>query len=110
MCLILDKTRMSIFAKRLKEARQDMGWSQERLGIEIGLEEASASTRMNRYELGKRAPNCDLVQRIAMVLDLPVSYFYAASDEEAWLLVMFHRMNALERQKVLETVRELTLH
>lgn len=110
MCLIIDKTRMSIFAKRLKEARQDVGWSQERLGIEIGLDEASASTRMNRYELGKRAPNSDLVHRIATVLDLPVSYFYASNDEEAWLLVMFYQMQVADRQKILETVRELSLH
>lgn len=109
MCLIIQKTRMSIFAKRLKEARRDVGWSQERLGIEIGLEEASASTRMNRYELGKRAPNSDLVQRLATVLNMPVSYFYATDDEEAWLLVRFHRMKASERQKIMETVRGMVL-
>jgi transcriptional regulator with XRE-family HTH domain len=99
---------MSIFAKRLKEARRDVGWSQERLGIETGLEEASASARMNRYELGKRAPNSDLVQRLATVLNMPVSYFYATDDDEALLLVMFHRMKATERQKVLDTVRGIT--
>ena len=101
---------MSIFAKRLKEARRDVGWSQERLGIEIGLEEASASTRMNRYELGKRAPNSDLVQRLATVLNMPVSYFYAIDDEEAWLLVRFHRMKVSERQKIMETVRGMAVH
>lgn len=101
---------MSIFAKRLKEARRNIGWSQERLGIEIGLEEASASTRMNRYELGKRAPNSDLVHRLAAVLDLPVAYFYAINDEEAWLLVMFYRMKTSERQKIVETVRGIMLY
>lgn len=100
---------MSIFAKRLKEARREIGWSQERLGLEIGLEEASASTRMNRYELGKRVPNSDLVQRLATVLDMPVAYFFAMGDEEAWLLVMFHRMESTKRQQLLDAARDLML-
>lgn len=107
MCLIIQKTRMSIFAKRLKEARQDVGWSQERLGIEIGLEEASASTRMNRYELGKRVPSSDLVQRLATVLNMPVAYFYATDDEEALLLVIFHRLKTSERQKILDMMQAM---
>lgn len=107
MCLIIQKTRMSIFAKRLKAARQDIGWSQERLGIEIGLEEASASTRMNRYELGKRVPSSDLVQRLATVLRMPVAYFYATDDEEARLLVIFHRLKTSERQKILDMMHAM---
>lgn len=96
---------MSVFPKRLKEARQNAGLSQERLGIEAGLEEASASTRMNRYELGKRAPDIELVERLAKVLNLPVSYFYATDDEEAWLLVTLHRMKPAERKKIIDAVR-----
>jgi transcriptional regulator with XRE-family HTH domain len=95
---------MSVFAKRLKSARLIAGLSQEKLGTEAGLEESSASTRMNRYELGKRAPDVDLVQRLAAVLNLPVSYFYAVNDEEAWLLVMFHRMSRADQKKVIEMV------
>lgn len=99
---------MSIFAKRLKAARQEAGWSQERLGVEIGLEEASASTRMNRYELGKRVPSSDLVQRLATVLGMPVAYFYATDDEEARLLVIFHRMKTSERQKVWDMLNAMS--
>lgn len=98
---------MSVFAKRLKSARMIAGLSQEKLGTEAGLEESSASTRMNRYELGKRTPDADLVHRLAAVLDLPVSYFYAMNDEEAWLVVMFHRMNTADQKKVIEMVQEL---
>ena len=38
--------------KRLKEARLRSGLSQEKLGVLAGIDEASASARMNQYERG----------------------------------------------------------
>ena len=38
---------MSVFSKRLKEARRENGLSQERLGVLAGIDEMSASARMN---------------------------------------------------------------
>ncbi|TMS58918.1 helix-turn-helix transcriptional regulator [Imbroritus primus] len=91
---------MHTFPKRLKEARKRAGLSQEALGRAAGLDEMSASTRMNRYELGKRVPDPELVKRIAAVLNLPAAYFYAVKDEEAELLAMFHRLSPEDRIKV----------
>ncbi len=81
---------MSTLTKRLKEARLRAGLSQEQLGMRIGLEPESASTRMNRYELGKRVPDLELIERVAAELKLPAAYFYAIEDDEAELLVLFH--------------------
>lgn len=44
---------MSTMARRLKEARQRAGLTQERLGVLAGIDEMSASARMNQYERGK---------------------------------------------------------
>lgn len=90
---------MSVLARRLKDARQQAGLSQERLGIEAGLDPMSASTRMNRYELGKRVPDVELMERIAAVLQVPVAYFYAG-DDEAELLLKFHGLLPEDRAKV----------
>lgn len=98
---------MSTLSKRLKEARLQAKLSQEQLGLKIGLEPESASARMNRYELSKRVPAFELVQRIADVLDLPVTYFYADKDDEAQLLVRFHRLNAAKRKEVIGFIDEL---
>lgn len=97
---------MSVLAKRLKEARLRAGISQERLGIDAGLEPASASTRMNRYEVGTRAPDFELVERLAQVLGLPAAYFYAVDDDEAELLLGFHRLGKNDRKRILEALRE----
>ncbi len=44
------------YPKRLKEARKAMGLSQEKLGIKAGIDEFSASARMNQYEKGSTYP------------------------------------------------------
>ncbi len=98
---------MSIFSKRLKEARKHAGVSQERLGVMAGIDEMSSSARMNQYERGKHEPDFGTLERIAKALNVPESYFYAKDDETARLLVALHRMKAAGRQKVIEAVWEL---
>lgn len=98
---------MSVFGKRLKAARLQAALSQERLGIEAGLDPASASARMNRYEVGSRTPDPELVERIGAVLKLPAAYFYAVDDLEAELIVRFHKLPRAHRQKALQLLAEL---
>lgn len=99
---------MSTLAKRLKEARLRAGLSQEQLGIRIGLEPESASTRMNRYELGKRAPDFGLVERISAELGLPAAYFYAVEDDEAELLARFYKLGSGKRRQVMAFINEMS--
>lgn len=96
---------MSVFGHRLKAARIETGLSQEQLGIEAGLDPMSASARMNRYELGKRAPNYELAATLGKVLGVPAAYFYAARDEEAELLRLFHQLPVDARRKLLQSLR-----
>lgn len=76
-------------SKRLKEARVAAGLSQKSLGIAAGIDEFSASARMNQYETGKHTPDYLTLKRIAKVLKLPTAYFYAESDELAKLIEFF---------------------
>lgn len=98
---------MSVFAKRLKEARTRAGLSQERLGVLAGIDEMSSSARMNQYEKAKHEPDYSMVERIAKVLNVPESYFYAKDDEAAWLLVVFHRLPLEARATVLKMAQEV---
>lgn len=98
---------MSVFAQRLKEARLRAGLSQERLGLEAGLDPMSASTRMNRYEQGTRMPDVDLVERLGAVLGVPGCYFYADDDDMARLLAAFGRIPEAQRAAVINLAEEL---
>ncbi|MCS4320895.1 transcriptional regulator with XRE-family HTH domain [Serratia sp. BIGb0234] len=69
--------------KRLKAARLAAGLSQQKLGVLAGIDEATASARMNQYEKGVHLPDFSLMVRIADILDVPSAYFYAVEDELA---------------------------
>ncbi|HXQ99800.1 MAG TPA: helix-turn-helix transcriptional regulator [Pseudomonas sp.] len=98
---------MSVFSKRLKEARTASGLSQERLGIESGIDPASASARMNQYENNKHTPNSLTIIQIAAALNLPPAYFYSANDEEARMLVLFYRLDSSGKKQILTLAVEL---
>ena len=96
---------MSVLGKRLKEARLRAGLSQEQLGIDAGLDPMSASARMNRYELGNRVPNFELVQELAKVLKVPAPYFYADDEAMAKLILAAHAMSAKELAKLVDAIQ-----
>lgn len=98
---------MDLVARRLREARIRSGLSQERLGIEAGIDEMSASARMNQYERGKHVPDLGTLSRIAAVLNLPVTYFYSVEDHEAELVQRYHRLPEKAKKQVLELADEL---
>jgi transcriptional regulator with XRE-family HTH domain len=98
---------MSVFAKRLKEARKYAGVSQEKLGVAAGIDEMSASARMNQYERGKHDPDYLTVSRIAQVLNVPEGYFYMMDDTAAWLAVTFYRASTTDKDAMIAAVRSI---
>jgi transcriptional regulator with XRE-family HTH domain len=95
-----------VWQKRLKEARLARGLSQKQLGIEAGLDEFVASTRLNRYEVGVHAPDFQMSVRLAKVLDVPVAYLYCDSDEVAKMLLAFHRAPKHARRQAMALLIE----
>lgn len=84
-----DRGALPVYSRRLREARDAHGISQRALGIEAGLDEFVASTRVNRYETGVHQPDLQTLQRLAKVLKVPTAYFYAEDDELAHLIANF---------------------
>ena len=85
------KNQLPIFSRRLRQAREELGLSQRALGIEAGLDEFVASTRVNRYETGVHQPDLQTLKQLAKVLGLPVAYFYAEDDGLARLIEDYQR-------------------
>jgi transcriptional regulator with XRE-family HTH domain len=90
--------------KRLKEARLAAKISQKKLGIAAGMDEFSASARMNHYEIGRHTPDYSTLKRIADVLCLPVAYFYAESDKLATLIETFSTLKKEEQRRILNQI------
>ena len=89
----------SVFAKRLKEARLAAEISQKQLGIKAGIDEFSASARINQYERGKHTPDFLTVERLAKVLRVPTPFFYARDDDLAEAILQFGKLNPQKRRR-----------
>ena len=51
--------------RRMRLLRTGLGWSQEKVGVAIGIEESSARARISRYELGVHEPPLPTVKLLA---------------------------------------------
>ena len=98
---------MSVLSNRLKQARLNAGLSQEALGVAAGIDEMSASARMNQYERGKHHPDFQTVERIAKALKYPVEYFFSQDEEVARMLIGFHALDQRGRAQTLRFVEAL---
>ena len=98
---------ISIVAKRLKEARLRAGISQKQLGIRAGIDEFSASTRINQYERGRHMPGLQTVARLSAVMHLPAPYFYCEDAELAEAILKFSALGKAQRKRLLASMDEL---
>ena len=97
----------NVFATRLRAARTAKGLSQEKLGILAGIDESSASARMNQYERGKHVPDFLMVFKIAQALELPPAYFYTEDDLLAEIIQRYHLLTDTQKHKALELLKQL---
>jgi transcriptional regulator with XRE-family HTH domain len=96
----LDKKITNPIARRLREARIAAGISQKKLGIAAGLDEFSASARMNQYETGKHNPDFLTLGRVARVLGIPTAFFYTADDDLAKIIAKYGKLSKAEKVKL----------
>ncbi len=95
----------NLVATRLKQAREAAGLSQKALGIKAGIDEFSASARMNQYETGKHVPDILTLNKISKVLKVPLAYFYATTNNLADLIISFEKLNPHQQQELLNNIK-----
>jgi len=96
--------KKSPVSKRLKEARVLAGLSQKSLGIKAGLDQFSASARMNQYETDKHVPDFGTIKRISKVLKLPAAYFYCEDDKLALVISCWSKLSKKKQQQIISIV------
>ncbi|ANQ22392.1 TPA: helix-turn-helix transcriptional regulator [Vibrio parahaemolyticus] len=98
---------ISPIPERLKEARKKAKLSQKALGVRIGMDESSASPRMNQYEKGKHTPDIGTLKALADELGVPLSYFFCEDEISAELAMNLNKLSETDKQKVLEMTARL---
>jgi transcriptional regulator with XRE-family HTH domain len=74
------------------------------LGVRAGIDEVSASGRVNQYERGKHMPDLLTAANLAKVLNVPTAYLFCEEEDLAAALVLLHR---LPRRKRTEAIKSL---
>lgn len=118
------------FGKRLKEARNKIGFTQKQLAGKLGM----AYQQIGQYESNTRNPKKETVAKIAAALNLGYSYtsdgepyFYdfvdtvanqehnedkifnfQQADDEARIITLFNKLNGEGKDKAVEQVKLLT--
>jgi transcriptional regulator with XRE-family HTH domain len=93
--------------ERLRQARSRKEMSQQKLGEALGLDPNNASARMNQYERGKHTPDFTTLKRMAVILDVPVPFFYCEDDQDAAVIAAIHRLTLEQKTSVLLFIESL---
>jgi transcriptional regulator with XRE-family HTH domain len=75
--------------------------------MQAGIDQFSASPRMNQYEKGKHLPDLLMMEHLAAATGVPLPYFFAQEDELAEVLVLWGKLGEEERTALLAAARSL---
>ncbi|MGR5307978.1 helix-turn-helix domain-containing protein [Vibrio mediterranei] len=87
---------------RLKQARKRAGITQKNLGVMIGMDESSASGRMNHYEKGRHTPDISTLKKMADELGVPLNYFFCEDESTAKLVCLIAELSDNEKRELIE--------
>ncbi|OEF76587.1 transcriptional regulator [Vibrio cyclitrophicus 1F111] len=93
---------------RLKEVRKKAKISQKELGVRIGIDESTASARMNQYEKGRHTPDISTLKKIADELGVPLNYFFCEDEYSADLAIAISKLSIEKRNMLLEFITSIS--
>jgi transcriptional regulator with XRE-family HTH domain len=91
---------------RLKQARKKVGISQKELGVRIGMDESSASGRMNHYEKGRHVPDIQTLKKMANELKVPLNYFFCEDDQSAELAILIASLSDEDKKSLIAALNK----
>jgi transcriptional regulator with XRE-family HTH domain len=83
----------------MRSRREALGWSQEKVGVLIGIDESSSRARISRYELGVHEPPVATARLIAAALKVSLPYLYCEDDDIADLLLALNDLSKSARRE-----------
>lgn len=96
----------NVVGRRMRSRREELGWSQEKVGVLIGIDESSARARISRYELGTHEPPLKTARQIANALGVPLAYLYCDEEDLAMLLKELATQSASQLSAIVSQLRQ----
>ena len=98
--------RPSLFSKRLRQARERAGLTQQALGVRAGLDVSVAGPRINQYENGVHQPRQETMLDLAKALGVPAAYLTTSDDILARLLLAWPALSLEQRRKAADLIEK----
>lgn len=98
------RSNQSTVGRRLRQRREQLGWSLERVGVSIGLDESSARARISRYELGVHQPAEAATLALAKALRIPHAYLHCEDDRLAEIILAASQLPPADQVTLLESL------
>ena len=89
----------TVVGRRIRARRKELGWSQEKVGVLIGIDESSSRARISRYERGVHEPPVATARLIAKALGVSLPFLYCEEDAIAALLLALQLLPTEQRSR-----------
>jgi transcriptional regulator with XRE-family HTH domain len=90
---------VSVLSDRLKQLREDKGWSQRYVSERLGIKRSSTYAN---WEYGIRDPDTETLVKLAQIFEVTTDYLSGASDT-----IQFPKLDELDR-KLFQAIRSLS--
>lgn len=99
------KYEENIFAKRLREVREDLNLMQKEMAQKLNM----PITTYNGYETGKRSPSLEILRNISDILDVSIDYLLGKSNKKSSLtnIELLEIKNISKNDEISELVKKL---
>ncbi len=97
----------NVFGARLRHVRERLGMAQEKLGVQIGIDESASRARISRYETGIHEPPIGTARLLAQALNVPLAYLYCDDDEIADMLLNLTTLPPATQDRALKAMGHL---
>lgn len=91
---------LKLFGRRMREARERVGLTQEELAIRIGR----AQNLISRYERGRQGIHISELPILAQALSVPIAYFFGESTASEEISAILERLTPPMQQAAKETL------
>lgn len=84
------------------------GLSQRALGALVDKDQSKdkGAVRVNRYEQQVNRADMESAAELAKALDVPVAYLFADDDQLAELILVFNRLNDVDRRLLVDSAKD----
>lgn len=91
------KPPQTLLGSRLRQCREEKGWSQAQLGQKLGWEPNTAAPRISRYERGIHEADLQTLTKLSHLLDIPMACLFLDTEQDVEIFKLVLPLSEAEK-------------